>query len=64
MRYFEVAADVIMGAILGAFVFAGLSRTWPVLNHPLTALGAVTLCVIVVMFRRPNGSLATRRNRS
>jgi hypothetical protein len=38
MRFFAIAADVIMGAILGVFVFAGLSRTWPALDRPAYAL--------------------------
>ncbi|MCA1562773.1 MAG: hypothetical protein LC753_14510 [Acidobacteria bacterium] len=62
MRYFAVAADVIMGAILGVFVFAGLSRTWPALNRPAYALISIALFIVVVLFRRPHGTLATRRD--
>lgn len=62
MRYFAIAADVIMGAILGVFVFAGLSRTWPSLNHPVYAFISVALLIIVVMFRRPHGTLAPRND--
>jgi hypothetical protein len=59
MRIFAVAADVAMGAILGAFVYAVVSRTWPALQHPLTAVVVLGAAIGVVLCRRPGGSLAS-----
>lgn len=60
MRLFIVAADVFMGLMLGLFVYVILSRTWTGLQHPAVAVGALAAALIVVLFRRPNGSLARR----
>ena len=59
MRIFAVAADVTMGAILAAFVYAALSRTWPALQHPLIGLIVLIAAIGVVLCRRPHGSLAS-----
>ena len=63
MRVFAIAADVAMGVFLGLVLFAVLSRLWPGLAS--TGVGVVTVAaaVIVVLFRRPNGSLAVRDRR-
>jgi ABC-type branched-subunit amino acid transport system permease subunit len=60
MRVFTIAADVIMGLILGLFVYVLLSRTWTGLQHPGVAAIVIAAALIVVLFRRPNGSLARR----
>ena len=59
MRMFAVAADIVMGAILGAFLYAVVSRTWPALQHPLIAVVVLVAAIGVVLCRRPGGSLAT-----
>jgi hypothetical protein len=59
MRIVAVAADVAMGAILAAFVYAALFRTWPALQHPVIAAIVLVAAVAVVLFRRPGGSLAS-----
>jgi VIT1/CCC1 family predicted Fe2+/Mn2+ transporter len=59
MRMFAVAADVAMGAILAAFIYAALSRTWPALQHPLIAAIVLVAAVGAVLCRRPGGSLAS-----
>jgi hypothetical protein len=62
MRVFVIAADVVMGLILGLFLYLALSKTWVTLQHPVVAVIVFVASVMVVLFRRPNGSLATRRN--
>jgi hypothetical protein len=57
MRRFAIAADVVMGAILGLFVYVALSRTWPELAGPVTAGILIAACIGMVLFRSPNGSL-------
>lgn len=61
MRFFAVAADIVMGAILGVFLFAALGRLWPAASMPAVAVLLIAGSVLIVMFRRPNGSLAVRR---
>jgi uncharacterized membrane protein YccC len=63
MRIVLVAADVVMGLILGVFLYAVVSRVWPPAQAPLTLAVVLVASVIVVLFRRPGGSLA-RRNGS
>jgi hypothetical protein len=63
MRVFAIAADVIMGIILGVFLYAALSRTWPAAAHPVVAVLIMAASVLVVLVRRPNGSLAWRPDR-
>lgn len=63
MRFFAVAADVVMGAILGVFLFAALGRLWPAANLPAVAGLLIAGSVLIVLFRRPNGSLAVRGDR-
>jgi hypothetical protein len=59
MRAFLIAADVIMGLILGLFLHVVIIRTWPTLEHPAAALVVFGASVLVVLFRR-SGSLARR----
>jgi len=61
MRFFIVLADIMMGLILGAFVYGALSRTWIAFQYWWVAVLIVVASVLVVLFRRPNGSLARRR---
>lgn len=58
MRVFTVAADVVMGLILGLFLYVLVSRTWTGLQQPWVAVAMLAAALIVVLFRRPNGSLA------
>jgi hypothetical protein len=60
MRAFLIAADVVMGLILGLFLFVVVSRTWTALDSPIVAVAALAAGVLVVLFRRPNGSLVRR----
>jgi uncharacterized membrane protein YeaQ/YmgE (transglycosylase-associated protein family) len=65
MRVFAVAADVIMGLILGVFMYAVVFRTWPALEHPAVAVAILGASVLVVLFRRPHGTLVRHaRDRS
>ena len=59
-RIFEIAADVIMGAILALFVYVVISGTWKSLHGPVVFVPVLILCVFLTLFRRPNGSLARR----
>lgn len=63
MRFFAVAADITMGVILGIFLFAALGRLWPSANVPVVAGLMIAASIVIVLFRRPNGSLAVRRDR-
>lgn len=58
MRIFVIAADVVMGLLLGVFLYVALSRTWAVLAHPIAGTVIVLASIVTVLFRRPNGSLA------
>jgi len=62
MRVFALAADVIMGLILGVFLYIVVSRTWTALAHPVAAVAILAASVVVVLFRRPGGSLAPRQD--
>ena len=64
MRVFLIAADVAMGLMLGLFVYVAVSRTWTALNHPAVAAVVFLASVLAVLFRRPHGSLAPRRDRT
>ena len=61
MRVSAIIADVIMGAILGVFLFAVAARTWSLLQHWAIAAALILASTLIVLFRRPNGSLAKRR---
>jgi hypothetical protein len=63
MRAFAIAADVAMGLILGAFLYAALTSTWPAVRGPVAVVAVLALSVLLVLFRRPNGSLARRSER-
>jgi hypothetical protein len=63
MRIFLIAADIVMGLILGLFLYVVVSKTWVVLAHPIVAGVILAASVMIVMFRVPNGSLARRENR-
>lgn len=63
-RCFEVAADVVLGVILGVFVYAVMSATWKTLHGPVILVPVLVLCVILTLFRRPHGSLARRSERT
>ena len=63
MRFFLIAADVVMGLILGVFLYVAVSKTWGVLANPLVAAVILVASVMIVLFRRPNGSLARRGER-
>ena len=58
MRFFAIAADVAMGVLLGIFIYAGLLALWPRLQHVFVGLATVAACILIVLFRRPHGSLA------
>lgn len=58
MRVFAIAADVIMGLMLGLFLYVVASRTWPGLQQPAVAAVVIAASVLVVLFRRPNGTFA------
>jgi hypothetical protein len=60
MRVFAIAADVAMGLILGAFLYAALAGMWPVLKRPFVLAVVLGLSIVIVLFRRPHGSLARR----
>ena len=60
MRIFSIAADVAMGVFLGMFLFAGLFTIWPGLRTLPVGVAAVAASVVIVLFRRPNGSFAGR----
>ncbi|CAN5885358.1 hypothetical protein BH24ACI4_BH24ACI4_11970 [soil metagenome] len=60
MRVFTVTADVFMGLILGLFLYVLVSRTWTSLQGPWVAVAILGAALLVVLFRRPNGSLAQR----
>jgi len=61
MRFFAIAADVAMGIFLAFLMYAVVVHVWPALRHPVTAVLVAIACVIIVLFRQPNGSLAERR---
>ena len=61
MRYFAIDADVAMGIFLAFLMSALVVRAWPLFRHPVTAVLVAIACVIIVLFRQPNGSLAVRR---
>lgn len=63
MKVFSVAADVAMGLFLGAFLYAGVTRIWPSLGHTVVAVAVLAAAILIVLFRRPNGSLATPPDR-
>ena len=63
MRFFAIAADVFMGLILGLFLNAALTGTWPALRRPVVTAAVIVLAILVVLFRRPSGSLARRSER-
>lgn len=58
MRIFQIAADVIMGLILGVFLYVIVSKIWPQAQAPWTMVVVLAASVIVVLFRRPGGSMA------
>lgn len=60
MRMFLIAADVAMGLILGLFVYVVAARMWVSLQQPIIAVTICAASVLVVLFRRPNGSLSRR----
>ena len=60
MRVVAVIADVAMGLILGLFLYAALSRLWEVMAGPAVLIAMLAAGVLIVLFRRPNGSLAPR----
>jgi hypothetical protein len=63
MRLFAVAADVAMGVILGIFIYAAFFTIWPRLRMVPIGLAIVAACVLIALYRRPNGSLARRADR-
>jgi hypothetical protein len=63
MRYFTIAADVAMGVFVGIFLFALLTRVWPTLATTLIGVAVVSASILIVLFRRPNGSLAPQKDR-
>jgi Mg/Co/Ni transporter MgtE len=64
MRFFAIAADVAMGVFVGIFLFAVLTRFWPSLATTLVGVVVVAASILIVLFRRPNGSLVPHRDRS
>jgi hypothetical protein len=63
IRIFEIAADVVLAGILAIFVYAVIAATWKSLQGPVVLVPVLLLCVILTLFRRPNGSLARRPER-
>jgi hypothetical protein len=63
MRIFAFAADVAMGTIVGIFLFAVLTRFWPRTSSIPAAVIVIAASILVVLFRTPGGSLASRRDR-
>jgi len=63
MRVFAVAADVVMGLVLGTFLYVAISRTWTGLGGAWPAAAILIAAVLAVLLRRPNGSLARQRDR-
>src|SRR5262249_27497581 len=61
MRFFAIAADVAMSIFLSFLMYALVVGVWPALRHPVTAALVAIACVIIVLFRQPNGSLAVQR---
>ena len=61
MRVFAIAADVALGVFLGIFLYAALFTIWPPLRSTAVALLSVGAAILIVLFRRPNGSLARTR---
>lgn len=61
MHLYSIAADIIMGSILGVFIYVALSRTWSALDRWPIALVVIGASIALVLFRRPNGSLARKR---
>ena len=61
MRVFAITADITMGLILGVFLHTVGSRLWSGLQHPAVAVLIIAASVLLVLFRRPNGTLARRR---
>jgi hypothetical protein len=64
MRAFVIASDVALGVFLGIFLFAIIARTWPSFNTPPVGFLTVAAAIIIVLFRRPNGSLVSPRDRA
>ena len=62
MRIFLISADIVMGLILGMFLYVVISRIWDVFQNPVAASVIFTASVLLVLFRRPNGSLARRED--
>jgi asparagine N-glycosylation enzyme membrane subunit Stt3 len=60
MRGFTIAADVVMGAILGLFVYVAAAKTWPRLEGLVAAVLLILACIAIVLLRSPNGSLRSR----
>lgn len=60
MRIFLAAADVVMGLILGLFLYVVVSRSWEAFQGPVPAVIVLTASVLAVLFR-PSGSLGRRR---
>ena len=61
MRLISAVSDVVMGLILGLFLYAAASRIWTALEHPLAATFIFAAAILIVLFRRPHGSLARKR---
>jgi hypothetical protein len=57
MRAFLIAADVVMGLILGLFLYVAVTRLWDGLHGPLVGAVIFAASVVIVLFRRPGGSL-------
>jgi hypothetical protein len=57
VRVFAIVADVVMGLILGLFVYVAAVRIWPAAAGVYTAAALMVASILVVVFRRPNGSL-------
>jgi len=60
VRFFSIVADVVMGLILGLFLYVAASHFWSPLRSPVAGTMIVGASVLMVLLRRPNGSLARR----
>jgi hypothetical protein len=52
-----------MGIFVGIFLFALLTRFWPSLSTLPVAIVSLVAAIAIVLFRRPSGSLAARKDR-
>jgi hypothetical protein len=52
VQVIAIVADVVMGSILGVFLFAVIKDQWPGLDHPALAALVITASIALVLFHR------------